>query len=326
MSSYRVPAVFMGSDPIALPVLSYLHTREDIKLTAIFTQPDKPSGRGQKLQSNPIKNWAIESHIPLFQPERSMGEVEVNWMRAHRVQIAFVMAFGQLLKQPVLDFFSLGAWNFHPSLLPQYRGPCPIEAALLEGDSMSGVTLMQMILKMDAGAIVDLEPLAIDPLETTESFRQKAAQACIPLIKRQCTGLLKGSVPLTPQDESQVSYVRKLEKQDGYLNFEQTAQSLAWQVRALKTWPGSFFEYENLILKVGAAHAIEGSGPAGLLLSASKEGIKIGTKEGILVVTQIQRPASKMLSVGEFLRGFPLELGVKVKAAPLRCPIVKKSC
>lgn len=319
--------VFMGSDVLSLPVMRYLRSVPGLEFAGVFTQPDRPAGRGQKVQMNPIKLWALEEGLPVLQPERFIGEAQLQWIKDQAVDIAFVMAFGQLLKQAVLDVFPLGAWNFHPSLLPLYRGPCPLEAALLQGDKATGVTLMQMILKMDAGAIVDVEPMTIDVQETTESLRIKAAEACVPLMQRQLGALLAGEAKLTPQDEAGVCYVRKLEKDDGALDFKKTAEALERQVRALSNWPGAFFELGGLRLKVGQATCggLEAfDGLHGEVLAVGPEGVGLLTAEGVLRIQALQKPGGRMLPVSDFLRGFPIEVGQVAIGSEGRLPIVTK--
>lgn len=317
-----IPVVFMGSDPISLPLLEGLYAYGAVKLVGVFTQPDRPKGRGQALQANPIKEWAIRKGIAVLQPER-VGEEEVAWFKEKGVQLAFVMAYGQLLKQPVLDAFALGAWNFHASILPAYRGACPIEASIWKGDKETGVCLMQMVLKMDAGAVVDCEKVVIDSKTTTPLLRERLSKACIPLLERQLGALLEGRPQLTPQDESQKSYVRKLSKEDGWLDFELPATELERQWRAFNPWPGAFFEHGSIILKVGKVEAVEGKGRApGEVVFIDGRGVGVATGEGVLLIKELQKPGGKMMEVGAFLRGYSLGIGEVVRGQKAMYPLI----
>lgn len=302
--------IFMGSDELAIPMLEYLLTVPNLKLCGIFTQPDRPSGRGQKLQPNPIKLWALNKNLPILQPERTIGPDDIAWIKSQSIDFAIVMAFGQLLRQPILDLFPKGAWNLHPSLLPLYRGPCPMEAAILQGDTSTGVALMQMILKMDAGDIVDIEPLSLTPHTTQATLRHAVSLACVPLIKRNINALINQKIQLTPQDPIKTCYIRKLNKQDGYLNFwNNTASNLEKKIRAFIEWPGTFFEYQNIRLKVGKAHTHPGKAQPGEIIDISPQGLTIGTHQDLLVITALQKPGGRMLPISDFLRGFPFIIG-----------------
>jgi len=321
--SQPIPIIFMASDPIALPVMAYLKNQSAIRYAGVYTQPDRPKGRGQAIQPNPIKLWAQAQSIPVYQPEK-LTDQDNHQLQAAGVQAAFVMAYGKLLKQDFLDLFPLGAWNFHASLLPAYRGACPIEAAILQGDSQTGITLMQMVLAMDAGAIVDQERIKLDHQTDIQTLRHQLSLACIPLMERQLNPILKATPPLTSQDETQATYVRKLEKADGALDFSQTAAQLERQIRAFKDWPGSFFSYHETILKVRQAQVIHAHGPVGQIMATSDQGIDVGTSSGLLRIQQIQRPGGQYLPASDFLRGYSMPVGSKVdKLMSSRAPIVR---
>lgn len=302
--------VFFGSDPIALPLLDYLRAAapDGVTLVGVVSQPDRPKGRGRKLAPNDIAAWALEHGIALHRPEKPGPELE-DWLREQDVALALVMAYGHILKKSLLAVPPLGFVNFHASLLPSYRGASPIETAVASGETETGVSLMRIVPKMDAGAVCDVERVAIEPNDTGGSMREKLAAGCVPLIERALPGLLAGEAAFTEQDVAQVSYCRKLVKDDGALDFNAPANALAARVNGLFPWPGCFADYQGTRLKFKDACAETGHGAPGELLAAHSDGVIIACGEGALRVHELQRPAGKMLPVGEFLHGFPLESG-----------------
>jgi methionyl-tRNA formyltransferase len=278
----------------------------------IITQPDRPAGRGKKLRKNPVTLWAEAHGIPVLQPEK-VGENELAWIKAHRVDLNLVMAFGQLLKKDFLEAPVYGSYNFHVSILPAYRGTSPVATSIALGDSRTGVTLMKMELKMDAGPIVDVESVSIDARDTVSSVNKKLSEACIPLIERNLKQLASTKVVLTPQDETRVSYVRKITKEDGALDFSQPAHVLDRRIRAFDGWPGSYIQYGETRIKVGTSTLWDGddSGlPPGTVIGEASGYLLIQANPGILAIETLQRPGGKFLPAPDFLRGFPMQSGV----------------
>lgn len=306
---YRV--AFFGSDEIALPFLEYLHNECDfVRLSAVLTQPDRRSGRGRKMSENPIKRWALSRSIPCRSPDKPTG-VECDWLQEERIDSILVMAYGHILKKQFLEVAPAGCYNLHASLLPQYRGASPIETALAMGEDRSGVTLMRIIPRMDAGPIVDSESISISSIDTGPSLRLKLSQSCIPLIKRNIASLVQGKAEESIQVETESSYCRKLNKEDGSLNFSCTAQVLSNRIRAFQAWPGCSFFHDGQKFRIGSAESK--SDPDSLREGETKrdeEGnFLIGTKHGVLRILEIQKPGGKMLKVSEFLRGFNFPFG-----------------
>ena len=271
---------FMGADPIALPLLDYLasHGADEYKIVGIISQPDRPSGRGQKVHPNPISAWALEKNLPLFRPQKP-SEVELNWLKEEQVDLVLVMAYGHILKEDFLKTPPLGMLNFHASLLPAYRGASPIETAIACGDTETGISLMEMVKKMDAGSVMDQEKVSIDERETSTSLREKLSQACVPLIQRNLPTILSGKASFEPQDESIVSYTRKIKKEDGWLNFNAPAKELERRIRALTPWPGAVFKFQDITIKIGSAEVTEAetSAKPGTIVSDDQESLVITT-------------------------------------------------
>lgn len=322
------PVVFFGSDAIALPLLRWLHEQggagKAFVLCGVVSQPDRKSGRGQKLQPNPISAYALEAGVPLLRPEKPDAELEA-WMSQQGVQLALVMAYGHLLKKTLLALPPLGFVNFHASLLPEYRGASPVESAVACGQAQTGVSLMRIIPKMDAGAVLATETVVIDhaKAETGADIRQKLAAACVPLIARTLDGLLSGAAQaqLVPQDEAAATYCRKLDKSDGQLDFSAPAAALAARINGLYPWPGCYLDYREERLKVAEAYAETGGDtdrandagraePVGTILRADKSGLHIRCGNGsVLRICRLQKAGGKLLPVHEFISGTPLQVG-----------------
>lgn len=316
-----VNLIFMGSDPMALPLLEAIRLGSVAKCVGVITQPDKPHGRGQKLLPGPIKEWAIAHGVPVLQPEKTPAEEAIQWIQEKSAPLALVFAYGKILKQPLLDAFPLGIWNFHTSLLPKYRGACPIEAAILQGDDETGMTLMQIVLAMDAGDIVGVDRIPLSEEMDNSALRSCMAQSAVNLWNRYQEALISGNVILTPQDEKLATYVRKLEKDDGWLDFTKPALCLRRQIQALSDWPGCFFEYEGMRLKVGQAEILEGQAFPGARISGTPLQWIVGTGDGLLSFTHLQKPGGKMLPIEDFLRGFPVRVDAVCKGES-RPPII----
>jgi methionyl-tRNA formyltransferase len=307
--------VFMGSDAIALPMLNYLKEQKEYALEwrGIFTQPDRPTGRGQQISINPIKKWAIANQILVLQPQK-ITDAEVEWLKSNRIDLVLVMAYGHLLPKRFLAIPTKGIFNLHASLLPKYRGASPIEAAIIEGESFTGISLMEMVLKMDAGAVADQHVIPINVEETSLTLREKMAQGSAALIKKNLTDLMEKKLRLIPQSEGSVSYIRKLYKADGLLDFTIPACNLERKIRAFVEWPGTFFEFKNVRIIVKQASAIDEDSPKqpGTVLSADPAGLCIATGNGILKINKLQRAGGKTLTASDFLRGFPIEVGTHI--------------
>ena len=301
----------MGSDAIALPTLEYLFgEKERVSITAVYTQPDKARGRGKKVQPNAIKNWAIDRGIHVFQPD-TFGEEEIQELYGVKAEVILVMAYGHLLPQSVLDAPAQGIFNIHTSLLPQLRGASPIETAVASGMEESGVTLMRLVKKMDAGPVCDQERLSIELQETGGSFREKLALASPPLLQRNLHAILDGKIQSAEQNQEAVSYCRLLVKQDGQLDFTQPAQVLAHRINGLNPWPGCFAELDGVNLKIGLASFLDSEETVepGIVIACDSDGVQVGTGRGVVNFHSLQKPGGKMLPAASYLLGNPIVPG-----------------
>ncbi|MBO93710.1 MAG: methionyl-tRNA formyltransferase [Opitutales bacterium] len=317
--------VFMGSDAIALPTLRLLAEEESVELVGVFTQPDRPAGRGNRLRSNPIKEWGVANGLMIHEPEKP-GETELVWLQERNVELVIVMAYGHLLRPSLLEAVAGRYYNLHASLLPAYRGASPVETALAEGEKFTGVSLMRIVSKMDAGPVVDREEVPIKDSDDGSSLREKLALACVPLLNRNLGNLLAGRAKEQPQDDNAASYCRLLRKEDGRLDFTMQASRLTRRVAAFRAWPGCFFEVGSVRVKVGGAGALMKSveAPPGEVLGERDGALEVATGEGVLALRQLQRPGGKMLATPEFLRGFSLPAGTKLAIDPALPLVARK--
>lgn len=290
--------LYMGSDAIGLPVLSYLadFSDETVQLVGVVSGSDRPAGRGKKMTANPIAQFTREHHLPLLQPEKPRTET-LQWIEKWQIDLAIVFAYGHILRQDLLEAVPLGFLNLHGSLLPELRGPCPIEAAILQHRNQTGLSLMKLVREMDAGPVYGTEVVAIEPDETSVSLRQKMARSAATLLDRHLLPILNGSEIARPQDHSRATYTTMIQKADGLLNFAQSARNLEARVRAYGVWPGSFFDYNGERIRVGRAEvgAIDGDFPPGTFLGIRDGALEISTGEGILRCLELQRPTRRML-------------------------------
>ena len=312
----------MGSDPIGLPLLKYLGSADGgaIDLIGVFTNPDRATGRGMKVKDNPIKKWALTKGFNLLQPAK-ISSNEVDWLEANQCELILVMAYGHILPKPILDQPRLGTVNIHGSLLPFYRGASPIEGAIAAGETVTGVSLMQVEARLDSGPVIDQEKVAIEQSDTAPSLGVKLAHASVSLWERNQDLIISGRANWEEQCHEKATYTRILHKTDGRLDFFCPAKTLGDRIRALNGWPGNFIEIQGTKLRIGKAVALPESSkdtPGTLRLHSNR--LTVATKEGVLRVDEIQRPGGRMLPSSEFLRGFKIIDGTVItsmKMVPL---------
>lgn len=313
--------VFMGSDAIALPMLQWLVGEGSCaSVVAVFTQPDRPVGRGQKVQPNAIKLWAQERGLPVHQPEK-LREPELATLTGYGADLALVMAYGHILRDAFIAAPRLGTLNLHTSLLPKYRGASPIQTAVACGERETGVTLMRIVAELDAGPVADTEHVTIAPRDTALDVEAKLAAACVPLVARALPRLADGAQEFRAQDHAAATFCRKLEKTDGALDFTRPAAEVAARINGLFPWPATSVEFAGQPIKFGAAEVCyvlsNNSAEPGTVLGADADGLLIATGPGVLRALRLQRPGGKMLAATEFLRGFPMPAGTRLPSQPM---------
>ncbi len=310
--------VLLGSDEIALPAFRAAAALPGVSIVAVYSQPDRPSGRGQEIQANAVTAWARAEGYLVRQPER-LGPEHAAELGADQVDLGVVMAYGQILKDDLLASTRLGFVNFHGSILPALRGATPVEAALASAWSSTGVSLQQVVRRLDAGPLHAQASLSVPPGEGRSALRARLGRLAGQLAEQALPTVLRGASVPVPQDEAAVSFTRRLNRQDAALDFRVAAQALAARIGALEGWPGSTFDHRAVTLKVGAAQAeaamVEAS--PGTILGADRNGVRVACGEGILVLQRLQRPGGKMMPVGEFLAGHPLIAGEVLPSTPM---------
>jgi methionyl-tRNA formyltransferase len=306
--------VFAGTPEFAVAPLAALLAAGH-ELAAVLTQPDRPAGRGLAARQSPVKQAAVSRGIPVLQPA-SLKEAGIqSRLRELGPDVLVVAAYGLILPRAVLDLPRLGALNIHASLLPRWRGAAPIQRALLAGDALTGVCIMQMETGLDTGPVLLRETLPILPRDTAGTLHDKLAALGAHLIVAALEGLARGALRPTPQPSDGVTYAAKLEKREAHIDWQQSAAELERQVRALDPAPGATARTRGTELKVWSAAPVEGHGPPGTVLAVEAGGIVVACGHAALRLEALQRPGGRRLPAAEFLRGFPLAPGDRFEAA-----------
>ena len=295
-------SVFMGSPEFALPTLESL--KNQTQIVGVVTQPDRPAGRGREVSSPPVKILSDRLGLPVIQPEKLRAPEAMNQLRAWRPEIVVVAAFGQILRPEMLSLPEYGCLNLHASLLPRHRGASPIAAAILSGDTETGITLMQMDPGLDTGPILGQSRLPIDPSDTAESLGRKLSLLAAETLTRLLPVYLQGKIVPQPQEESLATYAPQLRKEDGRLDFQQPAAILERKVRAFHPWPGAYVLWKGQPLRILEGEAVTGEpdDAAGLTVESSRFPA-IHTADGLLVLRKVQPAGKRPMAGDEFLRG-----------------------
>ena len=295
----------MGTPDIAATCLKQV-IADGFDVVGVYTQPDRPKGRGMKLVASPVKEVALANGIPVFQPENFREEETVQQLRDLRPDICAVVAYGRILPQKVLDVPTFGCINIHASVLPRYRGSAPYQWAVLDGLRETGVTAMYLCREMDAGDIIDVSKTPIGENETAGELLDRLAVLGADLLSKTLTRFTVGKVEATPQDASQVSYAPMLDKSMCPIDWNKTAQQVHDHVRGLHPWPVALMEWKGETFKVHATRIVEGSGKPGEILGLTKTGLKIACGEGAVEVISLQAPGGKRMAAPDYFRGHPL--------------------
>ena len=297
--------VFMGTPDIAATCLKQV-IADGFTVVGVYTQPDRPKGRGMKLVASPVKEVALASGIPVFQPENFREEETVQQLRDLKPDICAVVAYGRILPQKVLDVPTLGCINIHASVLPKYRGSAPYQWAVLDGLKETGVTAMYLCREMDAGDIIDVSKTPIGENETAGELLDRLAVLGADLLSKTLNRFAAGKVAATTQDASEVSYAPMLDKSMCPIDWNKTAQQVHDHVRGLHPWPVALMELKGETFKVHATRIVEGSGKPGEILGLTKTGLKIACGEGAVEVISLQAPGGKRMAAPDYFRGHPL--------------------
>ena len=317
--------IFAGTPEFAQTALAALHAAGH-EIVLVLSQPDRPAGRGMKLQASPVKQWAVAYQVPVAQPRslRLDGKYPEDAAAARDTLLAakadamIVAAYGLILPQWVLDLPPKGCLNIHASLLPRWRGAAPIHRAIEAGDTQTGITIMQMDAGLDTGDMLLVLPCDVSPNDTTAVLHDRLAALGGEAIVLALASL--DSLPHQPQPEEGVNYAHKIDKAEAALDWALSAEVLARRIRAFDPFPGMTVplttEAGSETLKIWQAMAEPLASPAepGTVLSADASGVRVACGEGQLCLTQLQRPGGKRLSAADFLRGCPLQAGQRLVA------------
>lgn len=309
----HIRTIFMGTPDFALPTLQGL-IDAGVNLCGVFTQPDRPRGRGKVLSPPPVKELALAHNLPVFQPEKLRNEIAVEQIRVLNPDLIVVVAYGQILPKSVLEIPQYGCINVHASLLPRYRGAAPINKAVVDGEQVTGVTTMLMDVGLDTGDMLVKRATQIGSEETAGELHDRLAllgrEAMEETLRQLCEGTLKAE----PQDDAQSCYAPMMKKEDGRIDWSCPAADIHNLVRGLSPWPGAFTYWNSQMLKIGRTRAEEGPETAvpGTVLSADAEGVRIACGCGVLRVCELQLAGKKKLPAGDFLRGTSLSAGARL--------------
>ena len=291
----------MGSPDFALPSLESLSKRFD--LVGVFTQPDKPSGRGKVITQPPVKELATSLGLPIFQPFTFKDKAVPSLINDLKPDLIVVVAYGKLLPPQILDIPRMGCINVHASLLPRWRGASPIQAAILHGDPETGITIMKLGEGLDDGPILVQKKSRIFPDDTAGALSERLAIEGADLLLDSLPKYIEGKITLIKQDESRVTIASRIKKEDGLLDFSLSAVELSRHVRAFSPWPGAFFNHQDQPIRVVKARVANASTLKQGELGKIEDYPAIGTLKGDLVILELQVPGKIRVSGADFLRG-----------------------
>lgn len=315
--------IFLGTPEFATPVLRALLNDPDITVPLVVTQPDRPAGRGRRLATSPVKELAVEYGVSVYQPERLRGAEAVARLREAEADLFVIAAYGQILRQAILDIPAHGCLNVHPSLLPRHRGPSPIAAAILANDTTTGVTIMLTDRGMDTGPILTQETVPLPGDATTTSLTPQLFEQGAALLLRTIPAWLAGRIAPRPQDDALATVTRTFSKADGAIDWTDSAEALDRQVRALNFWPRAYtFDGDKRLIvldtRVGsggeALPAAEAAPPPGTIVAIERDGPRVATGAGTLILREVQPEGRRPVDGGEFARSQPGLLGRRLSA------------
>lgn len=304
----------MGTAEFACPSLEALATTGEHKIVAVVTQPDRPRGRELKLTHSPVKEVALGHHLQIFQPDRVKNASFIQTLGDLHPDVIVVIAYGQILSKDILRMPGHGCINVHGSLLPKYRGASPIQAALLHGESETGVTTMFMDEGLDTGDMILQENIPVEPADNAQTVHDRLAEKGARLLLRTLRLLAEGEAPRQKQDDSRASVCKKISKEDGRLDWNLPAHELWNRIRAYNPWPSAFVYLQTKrgrkLVKLWSAAVVPGNSPKpGTVIREDKNGIVVATGHGSLLIKEIQLEGGRRLQAADFAIGHDLRVG-----------------
>ena len=305
--------IFMGTPDFSVGTLEELiHAGHEV--VRAVTQPDKPKGRGKEMQFTPVKEVALQHGIPVFQPKKIRDAESIEKLREYPADVMVVVAFGQIVPKEILEMTPYGCINVHASLLPKYRGAAPIQWSLIDGESVTGVTTMQMDEGLDTGDMLLKTEIPISPKETGGSLHDKLAEAGAKLCVETLKALEEKTVTGEKQGETPTAYARMLDKKLGNIDWSKGAAEIERLIRGLNPWPSAYTMWEGKVMKIWEAEIFEGQkeNEPGTVVKVEKDGFFVQTGNGLLKITQLQIPGKKRMEAGAFLRGYSIKEQTKL--------------
>jgi len=305
LSSSPLKIIYAGTPEFAVPALEAL-IRSEHEVVAVYTQPDRPAGRGRKIQFGPVKQIATEANIPVEQPRSLKDEEAQETLASYNADIMVVAAYGLILPQVVLDTPKYGCLNIHGSLLPRWRGAAPIHRAVQAGDKETGVTIMQMAAGLDTGDMLLKTSCPITTQDTGQTIHDRLANDGAEALLSVITKITQGTLTPEVQDESLTTYAHKLEKAEAEIDWTEPAETIDRKIRAFNPWPVAFTKFNGKPLRLYLSKVESDESPdiaAGTVINETKEGISIVTGKGILSFSRLQLPGKKAMDVKDFLNG-----------------------
>lgn len=309
-----IKVVYMATPDIAVKSLEELFNNEEINLLAVVTQPDRPKGRGNKLTPPPVKEFALEHNIPIYQTEKISKDVELlNTLKNLQPDFFVTFAFGQILSQEVLDIPKFATVNLHASLLPKYRGANPIQRCIYNGDKKTGITTMLTVLALDAGDICEIEEITITENMTNIELKDIISQKSPKLIVSTLKGLYDGSLKPQKQNENGVTIAKKFIKQDGLIDWSRTAEEIHNQVRSMVDFPCAFTFLDGKMIKIIETKLTgnKSNNASACVSNVSKQGIEISTGNGCLLITKVKPESKGIMNAFDFANGSKIKAGIK---------------
>jgi len=308
MTIPRLRAVFLGTPAFAVPSLRALLTAAEV--LAVVTQPDKPKGRGRRTVPPPVAVFARERGLRVLQPAKLRSPEVLETLRELAPDIIVTVAYGKIIPKEILELAPRGSINVHPSLLPKYRGASPIQAVLRDGQRETGVTIMYQSMELDAGDIILQRTVPIDLNDTAQTLEEKLAAAGADALVEALRLIAGGRAPRIPQDPSQATYVGKLSKEDGRIDWSRPAARLVDFIRAMNPWPSAYTWHRGQLLKIWKADVVPRAGAPGTVVEVRRgQGFVVGTGDGGLLVLEVQPEGRRRMSADEYARGARLQIG-----------------